>query len=68
MKHLRKLHLALRKLGFSGAEINAMSHVEADGYLEAYSEVINPEKKTTYVVKRDAGKGNSKRRRRSGRA
>lgn len=58
--------LALRKLGFSGQEISAMSESEAGAWLEAYDEVISKDEggPTKYVVKRDARKGPSSKGRR----
>lgn len=35
MTAVRQMHLALRKLGFSGAEINALPEGTAAGYLAA---------------------------------
>jgi len=53
------LELALRKLGFNGEEIRAMSAGEARAWLLANSELINPPKKKTYkVIKKDKAKGN----------
>ncbi len=52
-----KVMLALRKLGFKGDEITEMSQSEAEGYLEAYNEIVKSShdkggKSTTYIVKR----------------
>jgi lipopolysaccharide export LptBFGC system permease protein LptF len=52
-KELKKLIITLLKMGFSYQEAMNMPENDAVGYLEAYSEVINPEKKRakTYKVK-----------------
>ncbi len=52
--------LAMLKLGFRYDEVMNMTETEMEGYLDAYEEIINPEKTKTYVVKRDAGKGKSR--------
>lgn len=54
------LHLALRKLGFNGDEIERMTEGEAKAWLLAYNELNNPPKKKTYKVlrKNKTGKGN----------
>ena len=46
------LELALRKLGFNGSEIRAMSEGEATAWLAAHHEAVNPPKKKTYKVSR----------------
>ena len=43
--------LALLKVGLPYPEIRAMREREAEGWLEAYSQLISPKKKS-YVVKR----------------
>jgi|GEM_PF-2011668 len=40
------------KVGFELQDILAMPEAEADGYLEAYSQLVNPPKAKTYMVKR----------------
>ena len=55
------MELALRKLRFSGPEIAAMSTAEAEAYLEAYAEMVDPSKSgPKYVVKRQPQKGRSR--------
>ncbi len=56
-----KAILALRKMGFNGEEIAAMPEAQAVAYLDAYGEIVNPGSGTTYRVKRNAGKGRSRR-------
>jgi len=44
------------KLGFRPDEIKAMPETEVEGYITAYDEIVNPEKKKTYVVRKASGK------------
>ena len=44
--------LALLKVGLPYPEIRAMREREAEGWLEAYSQLISPKKTKSYVVKR----------------
>lgn len=48
------------KLGFRHDEIMRMTETEMEGYLDAYEEILNPEKTKTYVVKKGGGKGKSR--------
>ena len=48
-------------MGFNGEEIAAMPEAQAVAYLDAYGEIVNPGSGTTYRVKRNAGKGRSRR-------
>jgi len=51
-KDIRKPILALLKLGLRLNEILAMPEEEMAGWLEAYGELINPEKGRTYKVRK----------------
>lgn len=44
------------KLGFRPDEIKAMPETEVEGYITAYDEIVNPEKKRTYLVRKAADK------------
>ena len=53
IRPLKKIVLALLKLGFKHAEIMAMSETEVEGYLDAYEELVTPKSKNKkYIVKR----------------
>jgi hypothetical protein len=54
---LRKLTLALRKLGFTVAEVWAMTDTEAEGYIAAYNELRNPKTGKARISKVRRGKG-----------
>jgi hypothetical protein len=47
------------KLGFRYDEVMNMTDAEIEGYINAYEEIVNPEKKT-YVVKRDGDRGKAR--------
>jgi len=48
------------KLGFRRDEIMSMTETEMEGYLDAYEDIINPEKTKTYVVKKAGGRGKAR--------
>ena len=48
--------LALLKVGLPYPEIRDMSESQAEGWLTAYNQLMSPEKKKSYVVKRKKGK------------
>ena len=53
IRPMRKIVLALLKLGFKHAEIMAMSEIEMEGHLDAYEELVTPKSKNKkYMVKR----------------
>ncbi len=52
---MRVFQAALRKIGFTAAESEAMSYEEAMGHVEAYADLMDPTRKgskKTYKVKR----------------
>ena len=55
-KERKKLVLALLKFGFSYGEVLSMSEIEAEGYLEAYMEIVEPVKTKTYKVSKRSRK------------
>ena len=52
----KKTVLALLKVGLPYPEIRDMSESQAEGWLTAYNQLMSPEKKKSYVVKRKKGK------------
>ena len=53
IRPLRKIILALLKLGFKHDEIMAMPETQVEGYIDAYEELIAPQPKNKkYIVKR----------------
>lgn len=43
------------KMGFSRQEIDDMPDGEAEAYMAAFEEIVNPDKPRTYKVKRSKG-------------
>lgn len=56
----RKVCLALMKLGFSPGDIAVMPYGEAMEYLEAFSDIVHPDKpgKTYRVMRRKTERNN----------
>lgn len=53
IRPLKKLILAAKKLGFSDQAIDEMSEDNIMGWIEAYNEVLKPDKgNRTYKIKR----------------
>lgn len=50
---MRKVMLALLKLGLKYDDIQAMPEYEAMAFIETYGDIINPNKTRRYVVKRN---------------
>lgn len=48
--------LAARKLGFQGYEIEEMTEDQIWGWIEAYYEILNPDKGKTHKIRRKKGK------------
>jgi len=48
------------KLGFRYDEAISMTEAEMEGYLDAYEDIVNPEKTKTYVVKKGGSRGKTR--------